>query len=151
MAVAAIDPGSVMILVVVLSLPVAGLIFALGAGDAFRSIGKGPMSIDQDFLQSGDSSAPVSAAMREEEIRQLVTARSYRREQRGESALDVEAEVERLLEVSRPNLAGDAALVEEVRQLVIARNARRERRGENALDVEDEVERQLRELETLGQ
>jgi hypothetical protein len=78
-----------------------------------------------------------------EEIRQMIQARSDRREARGEPPLDVDAEVAALL---RPPGGEDAELREEVRQLVIARNERRARRGEEPLDVEAEVERQLRDL-----
>jgi hypothetical protein len=87
---------------------------------------------------------------REAEIRQLVQARSDRRVARGESPLDVSAEVERLLALD-PRADPDAAppsddvLREEVRQLVIARNERRLRQGLEPVDVEDEIERALRE------
>jgi hypothetical protein len=73
----------------------------------------------------------------------MIQARSDRREARGESALDVDAEVAALL---RPQGGEDAELREEVRQLVVARNERRMRRGEEPLDVEAEVDRQLRDL-----
>jgi hypothetical protein len=78
-----------------------------------------------------------------EEVRQMIQARSDRREARGEAPLDVDAEVAALL---RPQPSEDVELREEVRQLVIARNERRMRRGEDPLDVEAEVERQLRDL-----
>jgi hypothetical protein len=91
--------------------------------------------------------------VREEEIRQMIQARSDRGVAKGRKALDVDAEVEKLLasESSGPSLAGDKALREEVRQLVVARNERRQRQGKKALDVEREIDRQLRELENLGQ
>ena len=62
----------------------------------------------------------------------MLEAKSYRRVQRGEAPLDVEAEVRRLLAAEggrdRPSL--DAELRDEVRRLVVARNERRMRRGE---------------------
>ena len=76
------------------------------------------------------------------EIRQLLEAKSARREARGEPPLDVDAEVAAL---TQPQ-GQDEALRDEVRQLVIARNERRVRRGEEPLDVEAEVDRQLRDL-----
>ena len=88
---------------------------------------------------------PGSAAARAEaeaEIRQLVEAKSARREARGEPPLDVDAEVAAL---TQPQ-GQDEALRDEVRQLVIARNERRVRRGEEPLDVEAEVDRQLRDI-----
>ena len=82
----------------------------------------------------------------------MLEAKAYRQRARGEAALDVEAELSRLL-ADRPPAAGgsDPALAEEVRQLVVARNERRMRQGKEPLDVDREVERQLRELENLGQ
>ena len=79
----------------------------------------------------------------EKEIRQMLEAKSARREARGQAPLDVEAE---LAALTRPAGARDEALREEVRQLVVARNERRQRQGKAPLDVESEVERQLRDL-----
>ena len=146
--------GVVLIIVVLVALPIGAIVFATGAGNALSQIGKGDLAIDSDLTaSSGGSSAPVSGAVREEEIRQMVEARSYRREARGEKALDVDAEVEKLLAPERGGggLGADKGLREEVRTLVVARNERRERQGKKALDVDKEVERQLRELENLGQ
>ena len=136
------------------ALPVGAIVFARGAGGALSQIGKGPLSLEQDFPQS--SGAPVhavSAEVREEEIRQMIQARSDRGVAKGREALDVDAEVEKLLasESGGPGLAADAGLREEIRQLVVARNERRQRQGKKPLDVEKEIERQLRELENLGQ
>jgi hypothetical protein len=152
--VAEFQVGIVLIIVVLVALPVGAIVFARGAGGALKEIGKGPLALEQDFPQS--SGAPVhevSAEVREEEIRQMIQARSDRGVAKGRKALDVDAEVEKLLasESSGPSLAGDKALREEVRQLVVARNERRERQGKKALDVEREIDRQLRELENLGQ
>jgi hypothetical protein len=154
MPLAVLDTGTVMILVVLIALPIGALVFAMGAGNALKQIGKGDLAIEQELPQrpgSGSAGPPVSSQVREEEIRQMVEARSYRREQRGEKALDVDAEVEKLLAPERSSLGADRALREEIRQLVVARNERRARQGKNELDVEEEIERQLRELENLGQ
>jgi hypothetical protein len=154
MLLATFQVGIVLIAVVVVALPLGAIVFARGAGDALREIGKGPLALEQDFPQS--SGAPVqavSAEVREEEIRQMIQARSDRGVAKGRKALDVDAEVEKLLasESGGPGLAGDAGLREEVRQLVVARNERRKRQGKKELDVEREIERQLEELENLGQ
>lgn len=146
----------VLILIVIVALPVAGIAFAMGAGKALGQIGKGDFAIEQELPHKGGGSgatAPASAEQREEEIRQMVQARSYRREARGGDPIDVEAEVAKLLDADRsaPALAADRGLREEVRQLVVARNERRARQGKPELEVEVEVERQLRELEGLGQ
>jgi hypothetical protein len=155
MPLAALDLGTVFILVVVIALPVGGLAFALGAGNALQQIGKGAFAIDQDMPQSsgGGGDATVSAEVREEEIRQMIQARSDRGVAKGRKPIDVDAEVEKLLasETDVPKLGGDQGLREEVRQLVVARNERRQRQGKKALDVEKEIDRQLRELENLGQ
>src|SRR3954464_12911337 len=152
--VASLQLGTVFIIVVLVALPVGALVFAMGAGNALQKIGKGQFALEQDFPQSSHGQVhTVSAEVREEEIRQMVQARSDRGVARGREALDVETEVEKLLatESGGPGLAGDKALREEVRQLVVARNERRERQGKEPLDVEKEIDRQLSELENLGQ
>src|SRR5829696_2340595 len=151
---ASLQLGTVFIIVALVALPLGALVFAMGAGNALQKIGKGDFALEQDFPQS--SGAPVhavSAEVREEEIRQMIQARSDRGVARGREALDVEAEVQKLLatESSGPGLAGDKGLREEIRQLVVARNERRQRQGKEPLDVEKEIDRQLSELENLGQ
>ena len=152
---AAVSNGEVILIVVFAAIPVAALAFALGAGNAFRQIGKGQFSVefDTDLPQRmRDSDAEESAAERDEELRQLLEAKAYRQSSRGEAPLDVDRELERLLaEADAAPGIDDPALREEVRQLVVARNARRMRQGKEPLDVEAEIERQLRELENLGQ
>jgi hypothetical protein len=151
---ASFQVGTILIIVVLVALPVGALIFATGAGNALQKIGKGDFALEQDFPQSSGSPVhAVSAEVREEEIRQMVQARSDRGVAKGREALDVDAEVERLLAADAPvpSLGEDRALREEIRTLVVARNERRERQGKEPLDVESEIERQLRELENLGQ
>jgi hypothetical protein len=154
MLLASFQVGNILILVVLVALPLGALVFALGAGNALQKIGKGQFALEQDFPQSsGRPATAVSAGVREEEIRQMIQARSDRGVARGRDPLDVDAEVEKLLaaEGGGPSLAGDRALREEVRQLVVARNERRRRQGKKDLDVDQEIDRQLRELENLGQ
>jgi hypothetical protein len=152
--IASLQLGTVFIIVVLVALPVGALVFAMGAGNALQKIGKGQFALEQDFPQSSHGQVhTVSAEVREEEIRQMVQARSDRGVARGREALDVDAEVKKLLaaDPGGPSLGDDRALREEVRQLVVARNERRQRQGKEPLDVEQEIERQLRELESLGQ
>jgi hypothetical protein len=152
--VAEFQVGTVLIIVVLVALPIGALVFAMGAGNALQKVGKGQFALEQDFPQSSQGPVhAVSAEVREEEIRQMVQARSDRGVAKGREALDVDAEVEKLLaaDTAGPSLGDDRGLREEVRQLVIARNERRQRQGKEPLDVEREVERQLRELENLGQ
>jgi hypothetical protein len=152
--IASFEVGTVFIIVVLVALPLGALVFAMGAGNALQKIGKGPFALEQDFPQSSERPVhAVSAAVREEEIRQMVQARSDRGVAKGREALDVDGEVEKLLasDTAGPSLGGDRELREEIRQLVVARNERRQRQGKEPLDVEGEIERQLRELENLGQ
>jgi hypothetical protein len=135
----------VMVGAVAVGVIVAFLTLFVG-GSGYERIGKGMFSLDEPDRPRGP--APGSAAADAEaraEIRQLVEAKSARREARGESPLDIEAEIDAL---TGPAAAGDAdpALREEIRQLVVARNERRMRQGKEPLDVEAEVERQLRDL-----
>jgi hypothetical protein len=151
---ASLQLGTVFIIVVLVALPLGALVFAMGAGNALQKIGKGDFALEQDFPQSSGSAVhAVSAEVREEEIRQMIQARSDRGVAKGRAALDVDAEVEKLLasDPVGPSLGDDRALREEVRQLVVARNERRQRQGKEPLDVEKEIDRQLRELESLGQ
>jgi hypothetical protein len=152
--VASFEIGTVFIIVVLIALPVGAIVFARGAGGALREIGKGPLALEEDFPQSSRGPVhAVSAEVREEEIRQMVQARSDRGVAKGRDSLDVDAEVEKLLamDTGGGNLGGDRELREEIRQLVVARNERRQRQGKEPLDVETEIERQLRDLENLGQ
>ena len=79
----------------------------------------------------------------------MLGARSARMVARGEPALDIDAEVAKLLApAAGAGAAGghDAELEAEVRELVLAKNERRARRGLDPLDVADEVRRTLQEL-----
>jgi hypothetical protein len=151
----AVSNGEVILIIVLVCIPLGALSFAM-SGEAFKQIGKGQFSIEQDFPQGPTSgpSAPISPEVREAEIRQFLEAKSYRLESRGEGALDIEAELRRVLAEDRASggsLMRDAQLVSEVRELVEASNQRRIRMGREPLDVEAEVKRQLTELESLGQ
>lgn len=151
----AVSNGEVILIIVLVAIPIGAVSFAL-SGEAFRQIGKGPLSIEQDFPQgpAGGPSAPISPEVREAEIRQFLEAKSYRLASKGEKPLDVDAELNRILAEERGaggSLARDAELVAEVRSLVEASNARRIRMGREPLDIEAEVKRQLAELESLGQ
>jgi hypothetical protein len=128
--------GTVIIVVSVVAVLVAALSY-WGSGRVYRSIGASDL-----VMQRETTSAPDSAEAREE-IRQMLEAKSARREARGEDPLDVDAELESL---TLPSAGADPELRDEVRQLVVARNERRLRQGKEPLDVEAEVERQLRSL-----
>jgi hypothetical protein len=134
--------GTVLIVVCVIAVVVAAVSY-WGSGKLYRGLGRGgDLTLDEP---SAEPPRGGTAADREarEEIRQMLEAKSARREARGEGPLDVEAELHAL---TAPSVSRDEALREEVRQLVIARNERRLRQGKEPLDVEPEVERQLRDL-----
>jgi hypothetical protein len=130
--------GTVLIVISVLAVVAAAASY-WGSGQMYRRIGReGGLDMERDQPAPSASTAEAQA-----EIRQLLQAKSARREARGEQPLDVEAE---LAELERTVVPADPALREEVRQLVIARNERLLRQGKEPLDVETEVERQLRDL-----
>jgi hypothetical protein len=143
-----IQAGYALAAIALIALPVAAAAFAR-SGPAWEGLGKGPFAIEQELppTRMAQPQAPVDRELQELEARQMLEAKSYRRQRRGEEPLDVEAEVARLLD--SPGAAGpgvDETLRDEVRQLVVARNERRMRRGEEPFDVERETERQLADL-----
>jgi hypothetical protein len=89
-----IDSGTALVLIVFLVAPIAAIAFAR-SGRAWREIGKGPFAVDRE--EDG-------RAMQEAEVRQMVEAKAYLRERRGEPPIDVEAETQREL----ANLIGSA-------------------------------------------
>jgi hypothetical protein len=122
--------GIVIIVVAIVAVVIAAASY-WGSGRVYGGIGA------SDLVMSRE---PDSPAVAQEEIRELLEAKSARRVARGQPALDVDAELASLA------TQHDPALREEVRQLVEARNARRLRQGKEPLDVEAEVDRQLRDL-----
>jgi hypothetical protein len=147
----ALSNGEWILLVVFIAAPLAAIAFA-GAGAVYREIGKGAFAMDHETQSAagpgaGDGATPE---IHQAEVRQMLEAKAFRQRSRGEPALDVEAEMEKML---APHIepGSDPALVEEVRQLVVARNERRLRAGKEPLDVEEEIARQLRDLDNLGQ
>jgi hypothetical protein len=146
----AVGTGTVLGLITLIALPIAATAFAR-SGPAWRSIGKGPLAIDEDLpRQRPAQPPPVDRALQRAEARQMLEAKSYHRQRRGESPLDVDAEVARLLEGPQGSPSPDEELRDEVRRLIVARNERRLRRGQPALDVETETERQLADLVGSG-
>src|SRR5438876_12388752 len=88
------------LLVVVIGGAVIAVITFIGTGKLYEQIGRGGLSINEDeswrSRDSGPAGAAIAARERDDEIRQLLTARNARRIRRGEEPLDVEAEFERL-------------------------------------------------------
>ncbi len=119
---------------------VVGVLCAVAAaaarGSAYDHIGRGGLSLEEPPPAATGARA---AAIRDDEVRQLLAARNARRARRGQAPADVDAELARL---SRP--APDPELLAEVRRDVEARNRRRVRSGRPPLDVEAEIERHVR-------
>ena len=135
--------GTVVIAIAVLAAAGACLSF-IGSGKIYRGLGRTGLSLDEPELRpTPQPGSPARDAEAAPERRQLLEAKSARREARGEGPLDVDAE---LAQLSQPAPATDPALREEVRSLVVATNERRARRGEPPLDVDAEVERRLRDF-----
>ena len=129
--------GTILIAVSLLAVVIAAVSY-WGSGRIYSGLGRGDLDMDRERPV-----AAASAAEAQEEIRQMLQAKSDRRQARGEAPIDIDAEVASL---TRGPSLGDPGLRDEVRQLVIARNERRLRQGKDPLDVEAEVNRQLRDL-----
>ncbi len=129
-----------------------------GSDSMYDQIGQGGLTKESDYrgaagtglTGAGAQMTAAASAEQEREIRQMLRARSDRLVGRGEPALDIEAELQRLLAAARGSGQHDPALVAEVRQLVQARNERRVRRGVEPLDEEQEIARTLDELDPSG-
>jgi hypothetical protein len=129
--------GTVLFVVVVLGVVIAGITLAT-SGSAYKEIGKGGLF--------GDDGPPRAAggggtAVRDEEIRQMLQARSDRRVRKGGAPLDLDAEFAAL---TRTRV--DPQLLAEIRELVESRNRRRLRQGQEPLDVDAEIARQIDDL-----
>ena len=133
-----------MLIAVVLVAIVVACLSYIGSGAIYKGLGRTGLSLDEpDLRPEPVAGSPAANAEAQEEIRQMLEAKSARSERRGDGPIDVEAEMAAL---SAPPVAADPALREEIRQLVVARNERRMRRGEDPLDVEAEVDRELQRL-----
>lgn len=150
-ALTALQKGAAVLAFTGLAAPLIGVLLKR-VGGGWETMGGGAFAILNDRPQGRAALGPersIDPAIQAAEVRQMLEAKSERRRQRGEPALDVEAETERLLaaaEEPRGAEAIDAELRAEVRQLVVTRNDRRLREGREPLDVEDETERQLADL-----
>jgi hypothetical protein len=144
LAMSASGKCAVVLLFTGVAAPIVGILLRHVA-DGWDSVGQGPFAIDADLPQRKplELVSPVNRVVREAEARQMIEAKSYRRSRRGEAAIDVEAEIQRVLslDTSKPTMGEE--LRSEIRELVVSRNERRMRQGRAPLDVEAEVERQV--------
>jgi hypothetical protein len=149
-ALTALQKGATVLVFTGIAAPLIGLLLKR-VGGGWETMGGGPFAIldDRPQKRAGLGGQAVDPAVQAAEVRQMLEAKSQRRQRRGEAPLDVAAEAERLLaEADRPRGAKgmDAELRAEVRQLVVARNERRMREGLDPLDIATETERQLADL-----
>jgi hypothetical protein len=139
---------------------VMSIVFLISKGSAYDEIGEGglpgepphgsPFGQGMEIADLPTMSPELAQAEREQEIRQMLQARSERRVRRGEPALDIEAEIAKLTAAAPASSQHDQGIAEEVLQLVVARNERRERQGLEPLDIEAEVARTMSEMNELG-
>jgi hypothetical protein len=154
LALTSLQSGYVLAAITLFILPIAAFSF-IRSGPAWEEIGKGRFGVMHSMPapRLSQPTQPLDKAAQAAEARQMLEAKSYRRLQRGEPPLDVEAEMTLLLDGPGPSSAKadlDEKLRAEVRDLVIARNERRMRAGREPLDVEAEVERQVADFIGLG-
>ncbi len=155
LALTTVQSGYALAAITLFILPIAAFSFAR-SGAAWDEIGKGRFGVMHSMPapRIAQPAQPLDKAVQAAEARQMLEAKSYRRLQRGEPPLDVEAEMSLLLDSGPSAGAGKSDLDEklraEVRELVIARNERRMRAGKEPLEVEAEVERQVADFIGLG-
>jgi hypothetical protein len=144
------EPTTLVVVGAVVLFALVGLGSFLAGGSVYDKIGEGGLSAGPSNAPT--PSSPQAQAEREQEIRQMLQARSDRLVRGGGQALDIDAELARLDKTGAGEAVGkhDVALTEEVRQLVVARNERRMRSGEEPMNVEEEVRRTLSELDPDG-
>jgi hypothetical protein len=140
--------GALVVLATVALIAIVSVAFLItgGAGSAYDQIGAGGIAREGEYevAPAAVVESPAGRAERELEIRQLLHARSERLVRSGQPALDVDAELARLLASEQGG--PDPELVAEVRSLVVGRNERRMRQGMEPLDVDAEVKRALEQL-----
>jgi hypothetical protein len=93
-AVLALSNGTVLVAITLLVTPIAAIAFAR-SGPAWKSIGKGPLAIEE--APEAEAEAREGEEALRVEVRQLVAAENERRARRGEAPLDVTAESRRRL------------------------------------------------------
>jgi hypothetical protein len=155
LALTSLQSGYVLAAITLIILPIAAFSF-IRSGPAWEEIGKGRFGVMHSMPapRIAQPAQPLDKAAQAAEARQMLEAKSYRRLQRGEPPLDIEAEMTLLLDIGPGASSGkedlDEKLRAEVRELVIARNERRMRAGKEPLDVDAEVERQVADFIGLG-
>ena len=125
------DALPIVVIAVVVLAGLVGLAAVILSRGAHDHIGRGGLTLERDMPRPHEG--PAAAAVRDEEIAQMLAATNARRAAQGRP----------LLELSELQAEPDPELVAEVRAFVENRNARRVARGLPPLDVEAEVEQRL--------
>src|SRR3954469_5073642 len=87
------DAFGITVIVVAIVAGIAAILSYIGSGNVYKSIGKGAFALDRDEQPAGPKPGSQAAlAEQAEEVRQMIQARSDRREARGEAPLDGDAE-----------------------------------------------------------
>ena len=111
--------GALVVLGTVALIAIVSVAFLLtgGAGSAYDQIGAGGIAREGEYdgTPAAASNSSAGRAERELEIRQLLSARSERLVRSGRPALDVDAELARLVAAEHSHDAPDPELVAEVR------------------------------------
>src|SRR3954454_21560306 len=99
LALTTVQSGYVLAAITLFILPIAAFSF-IRSGPAWEEIGKGRFGVMHSMPapRIGAPAQPLDKAVQAAEARQMLEAKSYRRLQRGESPLDIEAEMNLLLE-----------------------------------------------------
>jgi len=118
---------------------IAAIVGLVGTGRLYERIGKGGLFRDEENAVRPRPAADESG-VRDEEIRQMLTARNELRSHHGGEQVDIEDELRALTRATDPELEA------EVRAFVESRNERRIARGQAPLDVDAEVARRLQEM-----
>ena len=95
----AVQKGAILFGLTGIVAPLIGLALRHYVGSGWETIGGGPFSLlhEAPDRRGGGPRKKVDPAIQAAEVRQLLQAKSDRRERRGEGPLDVETDTERLL------------------------------------------------------
>src|SRR4051794_33685251 len=103
----ALTNGDAILIIVFVTIPIAAIAFIANASKNFNSIGKGGLSVEfesdnpQGLIDSGAGGGASEAEINEAELRQMLGAKAYRQEARGETPLNVDEELAKALAEQR--------------------------------------------------
>src|SRR6201999_484862 len=106
LALSALQKGAAVLVFTGVVAPLVGFVLKRAVG-GWGGYGGGPFAILNEAPERRDSgpAGPVDPAIQAAEVRQMLAAKAERQRRRGEPALDVEAETERLLAAAAESAA----------------------------------------------